>query len=97
MKSNKDVFFVLVATEKVVNIFSPTSRFELKLFPIEIHELAISFFVESYYFHTLFIFVHIRRCFQRQPFFNQPTVVKVMSIEPINVKIVHCVPSHWII
>lgn len=51
MKSNKDVFSVLVSTEKAVKIFRPTSCLELKFSPIEINKLAISTFVKSYYFH----------------------------------------------
>ena len=54
MESNKDVFSVLVSTEKKVKIFCPTSCLELKFSPIKINKLAISTFVKSYYFHVLF-------------------------------------------
>ena len=56
MESNKDVFSVLVSTEKAVKIFCPTSFLELKFSPIEINKLAISAFIKSYYFHIYLFF-----------------------------------------
>lgn len=51
MKSNKDMFSILVFAEKIIKITCPTSCLELKFLPIEINKLAISTFVKSYYFH----------------------------------------------
>ena len=51
MNSNKDVFSVIIFTEKTVKIFRPTSCLELKFSPIEINKLTISASINSYYFH----------------------------------------------
>lgn len=55
MQTDEDVFFVLIATEKRINISRPTSSLELKLSPIEIHELANATLSESNYLHLLFV------------------------------------------
>jgi len=59
MKPDNQMLLVVVSTKQSADAVSPAGCLKLKLAPVEVHKLAVSFFVKSYYFHIAFLILEL--------------------------------------